>query len=288
MEFLENDFIKISIHPKGAELTNFIEKTSGTEYIWDGNPAFWAKHSPILFPIVGALKDETYLYKGTKYKLGRHGFARDMVFEVSERKNSSITFSLKSSKETLEKFPFEFELQIEYRLEEKSLLVSYKVVNTSNEAMYFSIGGHPAFKLPITVDTEYNDYYIEFEKEETAGRWPISNEGLIDAASIPLLNGKKLPLTKALFQKDALVFKHLQSTSLKLKSDKTKEGFQFEFKEFPYLGIWAAKNANFICIEPWCGIADNIDSTQIFTEKEGINKLASNESFERNWSISLF
>lgn len=287
MQLLENEYLKILVNPKGAELNSMIDKTTDTEYMWNGDPAFWSKHSPVLFPIVGTLKNDTYKYNGHWYKLSRHGFARDMVFDLVEKKSNNIRFSIQSNKETLEKFPFEFELQINYSLIEKTLQVNYLVKNKTNSSMYFSIGGHPAFALPIDNHTNYEDYALVFEKEEKAGRWPISKEGLIELEPVPFLNGNNLPLSKKLFEKDALVFKHLKSSYVKLQSKKTGKGFRFDFKDFTYLGIWAAKNANFICIEPWCGIADSVDSDQDFTLKEGIICLPKDEIFSRSWSVSL-
>lgn len=287
MEILQNNFIKITVNPKGAELTSLYDKTTATEYMWGGDPAFWGKHSPVLFPIVGTLKEDTYLYKDKAYTLGRHGFARDHVFEVL-KENEQLVFSLRSGEGTLQQFPFHFLLQIIYELKEKQLSVSYRITNTGIDEMYFSIGGHPAFRLPVDNTTAYDDYFLEFEKEEEARRWPISKDGLIEKEPVPVINGKILPLSKELFQKDALVFKQLRSHAVSLRSGKTNKGFHFDFTGFPFLGIWAAKNADFVCIEPWCGIADSVDSTRDITQKEGIQQSGAGEVFERTWSVAIF
>ncbi|RYY70291.1 MAG: aldose 1-epimerase family protein [Chitinophagaceae bacterium] len=288
MEFLENEQLKIIIHPKGAELVSLFDKSSGTEYLWQGDPAFWNKHSPVLFPIVGTLKDNAYFHKDQRYELSRHGFAREMIFDVVKQEKDRIVFSLYSSSETLEKFPFPFQFDISYQLKEKQLQVTYSISNTGDTEMFFSVGGHPAFRLPVDPATVYNDYFLDFAQEENAGRWPISADGLIEKEPIPLLNGTLLPLSKSLFQKDALVFKDLRSSSLHLKSQKTTKGFTFAFEGFPYLGIWAAKDADFVCIEPWCGIADSVDSNQELSQKEGINRLEAGGIFERQWSVEIF
>lgn len=155
--------------------------------------------------------------------------------------------------------------------------------------MYFSVGGHPAFKLPITDKLAYNDYYLLFNKTENAGRWPISKDGLIEMESSPLLNNtNKLALTKELFYQDAIVFKNLKSDEVELRTDKDSAGFGFSFTGFPYLGIWAAKDAGFICIEPWCGIADSVNSNQDLRDKEGIIKLEPSGNFERTWTITVW
>jgi galactose mutarotase-like enzyme len=286
---IENQHIKAVINPKGAELTSLVHKTFALDYLWNGDPAFWSKHSPILFPIVGTLKNNTYYFNDTAYQLPRHGFARDQQFAVEDHGADSITFLLRSSNETMAVYPFEFELRIAYLLYEDSLAVSYEVLNAGKDFMYFSIGAHPAFKVPLVSGTQYDDYYLEFNKEETAPRWPIAADGLIETTPFPLLQGTdRLPLTKALFQKDALVLKSTASSIVRLKSFKTEHGFTFDFPGFPYLGLWSAKNADFVCIEPWCGIADSVNSDQQLITKEGINKLLPGEEFVRTWTVGLY
>ena len=285
---IENRHLKINIHPKGAELQSIYHKDHKLEYLWNGDPAFWGKHSPLLFPIVGTLKEDTYIYQDKTYSLPRHGFARDMEFEVEEQGPDAITLLLKSNDATKANYPFDFELRVTYQLAPKGLATTYSVKNLSSGDMYFSIGAHPAFKVPLVAGTAYTDYTLEFENKETSPRWPITKEGLIEKPPKPLLRSTRyLPLNKELFLEDALVFKNLSSTTIALKSEKTERGLLLDFTDFPYLGIWAAKNADFVCIEPWCGIADSFDTTQQLTDKEGINKLASNDIFERTWTLAF-
>jgi galactose mutarotase-like enzyme len=286
---IEDQQLRISIHPKGAELQSIYHKGTQTEYMWSGDPAFWGKHSPLLFPIVGTLKGNTYYYDGQSYELPRHGFARDREFAVESQSADAITFLLRSDETSLKVFPFAFELRISYRVSEASLTTTYDVSNPATKPLYFSVGGHPAFKVPLAPDTVYTDYSLEFDKTENAPRWPISKDGLIERESQPLLtNTRVLPLTKELFAKDALVFKGLQSTSVTLKSARTQRGLTLTFPGFPFLGIWAAPGADFVCIEPWCGIADSVDSNQQWTDKLGINKLEAGGRFERSWTLNVF
>ncbi len=289
MFFIESDLLKITISPKGAELQNINHKINGLEYMWQGDAAYWAKRSPVLFPIVGALKNDTYYFKEKVYQLPRHGFAREMEFEVVEQNKSSIAFFIQSNDETLQNFPFPFRFYIQYEVIENKLSVSYKVVNTGNEEMFFSIGGHPAFKLPLVENTSYEDYSIHFNEVEKTGRWPVTKEGLIKNEPILFLDEtKELPLSKELFHEDALVFKGLKSNSLTLGSEKTPHKIEFHFPSFPFLGLWAAPSAEFICIEPWCGIADSVDTNQQLISKEGIHRLLPGALFERAWSASFF
>ena len=286
---IENDNIKVAIHPKGAELQSIFHKDRKMEYMWNGDPAFWGKHSPILFPIVGTLKNDQYTYEGGAWSLGRHGFARDLEFTVTDQQPGSIVFSLSSNDDTRKKYPFDFVLEVSYQLLPQGLKTGYRVSNPASRDLYFSVGGHPAFRLPLVPDTSYEDYYLEFDKKETAPRWPISKDGLIETVPQPLLEGtNRIALSRQLFEKDALVLKHPASTAVSLKSDKTPHGLRMDFPGFPFLGIWAARNADFVCIEPWCGIADSTDTDQQLTSKEGIQRLAPGGKFEREWTLTLF
>lgn len=289
MHSIANDILEISIHEKGAELTSVFSKPLGIEYMWNGDPLFWSKHSPILFPVVGGLKNNTYFFENRGYVLPRHGFAREKTFSVSHQSANSIEFTLADDEETSLEYPFLFELKISYSLDGNSLLVEYEVRNPGNEEMYFSIGGHPAFKIPLLEGTAYDDYYLEFNKKENSMRWPVSPDGLIDEEPIPVFsNDSIIPLKKELFSHDALVFKDLVSNQVALKCKKHSHGLDFEFEGFPYMGIWAAKNADFVCIEPWCGIADSVFSDQQLKNKEGINKLPKGEIFRRQWRIKVW
>jgi galactose mutarotase-like enzyme len=286
---IEDQQLKISIHPKGAELQSIFHKGHQTEYMWSGDPAFWGKHSPLLFPIVGTLKNNTYYYDGKPYILPRHGFARDREFVVETQSADAITFLLRSDEASLKVFPFTFELRISYRIGAGTLTTTYHVTNPATAPLYFSVGGHPAFKVPVASGTTYTDYYLEFGTSENAPRWPISKDGLIEREPLPLLNDTRtLPLTKELFAKDALVFKKLHSVQVTLRSDRTERGLTLQFPGFPFLGIWAAPGADFVCIEPWCGIADSVDSNQQWTEKEGINVVEAGGSWERSWTLTVF
>ena len=286
---IENQLLKAVIQAKGAELTSLVDKSTGLEYIWNGDPAFWAKHSPVLFPIVGQLKSNTYIHNGQSYQLPRHGFARERQFVVEEQQADSITFLLSDDEETKNVYPFSFEFRIKYTVVDNALAVAYEVKNLGEDDMYFSIGAHPAFKVPLENGLNYTDYYLAFDKTETAPRWIVSPDGLIENSSQPLLNNSsKLPLTKELFYKDAVVFKNLASSTISLKSDSASHGLKLFFPGFPFMGIWAAKNADFVCIEPWCGIADSVGTSQQLSQKEGINRLQTGEDFNRTWTVTIF
>jgi len=286
---ITNSVLTVSIAAKGAELQSIVNNNTGLEYMWNADPAFWSKKSPVLFPIVGGLKNNQYTYNGQAYSLNRHGFAREAEFTVTAQTGDSITFTLADSEETLKNYPFHFNFSLTYTLQENSVHVTYTVKNTGGEDMLFSTGGHPAFKVPIAPGTSFNDYYLAFSNVENAGRWPLDAGGQVETYTTPLLNNTDiLPLTKELFYQDALVFKHLQSTSIAIKSNRTPHGLTVHFKGFPYMGIWNFKDADFVCIEPWCGIADSVNTTGKLQDKEGINTLTPGQTFERTWSVEVY
>lgn len=286
---IENNNLRVAINAHGAELDSIVHKQNQLEYLWQGDAAFWGKKSPILFPIVGTLKDNSYSYQGEKYNLPRHGFARDKAFTLEHRSEDKATFLLVSDEESVKNYPFSFEFRLHYALKDNVLSVTYAVQNTGEDLIYFSVGGHPAFRVPLVDGTTYTDYFIELNAAETSGRYPLSKDGLLELAPNPFLqNTDKIPLNPSLFYEDAVVLKHLSAKSMAILSEKTAHGLKMSFDGFPYFGIWAAKNAPFVCLEPWCGIADSVNTTQELTEKEGINRLVNGEKFERTWCVELF
>lgn len=289
MTQIENNHISISINPTGAELQSIYCKDIQLEYLWGGDPAFWGKKSPVLFPIVGGLKNNIYHHNGRSYQLSRHGFAREMEFILSAKSNERVSLTLNANEHTLKQYPFMFRFEITYTLYKNKLSCNYQVTNTDNQPIFFSVGAHPAFKVPLVDDTLFEDYHLLFDSIETAGQWPLSPEGLIQEAPIPFFKDtNRIDLVKDLFYGDALVFKQLKSNSISLLNSKNKHGFKFEYNHFPFMGIWSAKNADFVCIEPWCGIADSVDATGELNQKEGINILAPGELMSRTWSVELF
>ena len=286
---IENDQLNVQLKTKGAELDSLYSKETNLEYLWNGDAKFWNKKSPILFPIVGTLKENTYYYNNKPYNLTRHGFARDMNFSVTAQADDTTTLTLTDSDETLRNFPFPFRLDVIYTLESSTVHVKYRVTNNGSDNMFFSIGAHPAFKVPLDKKLDYHDYYFEFDQTEDAYRWLISRQGLIEPVTVPfLINTNILHITKELFRDDAIVFKYLNSHKVKLKSNRSKHGVEVSYPGFPFLGLWAAPGADFVCIEPWCGIADGTTSKQEFINKEGINLLTPSQVFERTWSVTLF
>lgn len=289
MHSISNDILSINVVNKGAELQSIYHEQHKLEYMWSGDSTYWAKKSPVLFPVVGGLKNNTYHYERKSYQLSRHGFARDKNFEMVEQTATSITFQLRSNEETMRSYPFDFLFLIKYTLVDNKLLVTFRVENSGVKELLFSVGAHPAFAVPLIQETEYKDYYLQFNQRENAERWPLSAEGLIETDPFSFLqNEDKLRLKKELFYKDAIVLKNLRSNSISILSNKTSHGVKVEFNNFSYMGIWAAKDAEFVCIEPWCGIADHVNASGNLEDKEGIQTLSPQEEFVRNYTIEVF
>ncbi|QSB25743.1 aldose 1-epimerase family protein [Flavobacterium sp. CLA17] len=278
---LSNSSLKVSIKHAGAELFS-IKDYQNNEYIWEGNPDFWGKHSPVLFPIVGTLKNNTYTINNKEYQLPRHGFARDMEFELINKTDSSATFSLQSNSETLQKYPFEFELQLLYSLAEKELTIRYKVINKGADKIPFSIGAHPAIALPDA----FERYSFKFEKDEVLKYNLLENDLISTKTEVLETTANLVPLKYQLFENDALVFKTLESDSLTILEN-SKPYVRVNFEDFPSLGIWTKEQAPFVCIEPWFGYSDTAENSGDLFEKEGILILDAKQTFNSKFSIQI-
>lgn len=279
---ITNNYITAKIKHSGAELFSLKTNESNKEYIWEGNPEFWGKHSPVLFPIVGTLKNNSFQINNTTYHLSRHGFARDMVFELIDKKQNSVTFLIKSSIDTLKVYPFEFELQIRYSLEEKKLNIEYIVINKNQSDMPFSIGAHPA----IVLSDNFENYAIEFEKEEPLIYNLLENDLISDKTKTLEKQNNCVKLNYQLFENDALIFKTLTSRKLSILNN-SKPIIKVHYDGFPHLGIWTKKDAPFICIEPWYGYSDSNDATGNIFEKEGIQILKENKTFNSKFTLEI-
>lgn len=288
MVVLQNDELSVTLSAKGAELISIIDKKDQTEYIWQGNPEFWAYHAPHLFPIVGGLIQDQLSVDGNQYPMNRHGFARTSTFRRIESAPQQAIFEFRYSEETLATYPYKFEFQVIYFLVGRSLKVVYKVINLDSRDIYFSVGGHPGFNVPLDSETRFEDYYIEFQNQEELKSHQLSDKGLFNGETIPITtNNKQLKLSYNLFEKDALVFKNLQSRSVILKSDKSAKQVKVDFPHFNYLGLWTKGNAPFICIEPWLGCADTDGNPTDISKKEAIQYLKHGHVFETEFTVTV-
>ncbi len=289
MVTLENDFLKINIRNKGAELTSVYNKKTGQELLWQADADVWEWHAPNLFPIVGGLLNNHLRVNDEKYFLGRHGFARNTEFKKIDCNKTHVKYSLHFNQDTLTKYPYKFEFQILYDLMDNQLRVSYKVINLDDKTVYFSVGAHPGFALNFKGNFEDDTYFIAFDKdEETLNASLLNSSGMFDGKTKEInLTNNNLYLNKKTFENDALVFKNLKSRKVHLKNNINNTIITIDFPHFNYLGLWAKPGANFVCIEPWLGCADTADQKVDISKKEGIQHVEKGHVFETEFFIGV-
>ena len=281
---IENSYYTIELTSRGAEMKRLFSKPWNRELLWcpqdESAKCIWNRSAPVLFPIVGRLKDDTYQWGGKNYKLTQHGLARDSEFECTESGVSEITFKLVATQETYAAYPFLFELYVSYALDGAKLNINYEVKNVDRQAIYFSIGAHPGF---TTANLE--DYEIDFEKKE-AGYFTLEN-GLVNWSHLNALSGNKIIPDKTTFEKDALIFKDVKSHYIDLINKRRHETIRVIGTNTPYLGIWGKESVPFICIEPWYGVSDDLLSDQRLENKVGIQVLAEGSTFKFSYAIEM-
>ena len=285
---IENDSIRLAVNSLGAELCSLFDKQDQTEHMWQAKPEVWGRHAPILFPIVGGLKNDHTMINTRSYTMKRHGFLREMEPSLPEHSKNQLLFEFTSNKHTLAQYPFEFAIRIGYSLEGRQLINSFEVINKGEQDMRFNLGGHPAFAIPFRKDETIEDYYLEFEREEQAERYLLDDKGLFNGSKELVMNNvNSIAITRNLFDQDAIVFKDLKSTSVSIRSGNHNKSLKVDFEGWPYLGIWAKPAAHYVCIEPWIGCADSAQSNGQFIEKEKLVKLKAEERFMSSFAISL-
>lgn len=276
---------------KGAELRSLV--IGGKELMWCADPVFWGKSSPILFPMIGNLRNGKTLINGKEYSITKHGFARDNVFAVQQfpdTDSDSAVCSFESNNDTRQSFPFDFELLLDYTLTEDRLVIGYTVKNTGTEDMPFCIGAHPAFACPCEEGAAFSDYKLVFEKNETV-KSPVMNlETRMwgDNDRILRLNdSREFELAYPLFDNDCVYFDTIKSKSVSLVNKNSGHGVKLSWSGFETLGVWTPdhKQAPFICIEPWCGCDDYDTDSGVFAEKRGIQTVKAGEAKEYTMTI---
>jgi galactose mutarotase-like enzyme len=292
MATIQTKSLTIEVADRGAELQS-IKGPDGIEYLWQGDPAFWARRSPVLFPIVGALPGGSYSYGGRTYKLGNHGFAKERDFKLSARSSDALRYELESDEASLEVYPFKFKLAISYAIKGDLLEVGYEVVNADQRRMSFSIGAHPAFRCPVEEGEARDDYDLRFEKAETVDRWFLNSDNVTTGERGRFLDGaSSIAVGPDLFERGAIVLKDQVSRVLRLESRSTRRFVELSFPGFPQLGIWAPKAnaaglAPFVCLEPWYGVMPLAGSTQDLERKEAVLALAPGGVFKSAYTIRV-
>lgn len=284
---LENEFLCVEIAEMGAEVTRIYDKTEDNEILWEGNPVYWKRHSPVLFPNVGKTYKNRVLINGTQYPTSQHGFARDNVFTCIEAAKERASFMFRSSEETKEVYPFDFELHINYKLNKKELTVEWQVKNCGDETMYFTIGGHPAFRFAKPEETKA-DYVLKVPGKEKLEYVLIDIScgcANVDEVHTLQLSEETYPLSDELFANDALVVDNgqIEEAWLCHKDGTPYVGVRSE--GFPNYGIWSVEGAPFVCLEPWMGRCDNAGFNAELSEKPNVNKVEAGEKFIKDYTI---
>ncbi len=296
---LKNEQLEIQVEDQGAELTSILQRNTNREYLWNADPVYWKRHAPILFPTVGTLKNKSYSYQGKTYSLPQHGFARDIKFSLKSAAEQEIWFSLEDNEETRKVYPFAFRLELGYRLEENTITALWKVVNTGDTDLYFSIGGHPAFLLSPGVqdsktDTPSQDIcYFKFDTETSLHYLLVDENGLevkkpFERQYILAAEQGIYPIHPGLFDKDALIIEDHQCHQVSLLNASREAYLTITF-DAPLFGLWspAGKNAPFVCIEPWYGRCDSSEFNGTLEEREYINCLKPGEIFHQSYRITI-
>ena len=288
MATLRTAEIEISAKTLGAELTS-IKTKDGTEYLWQGDPKFWASRSPVLFPIVGALPGGSLAHGGKTYALGNHGFARKTEFTLVSEGSDELRYDLRASEQTLAQYPFRFVLSVAYRASGRTVTVEWRVRNEDREKMVFSIGAHPGFRAPLAAGEKREDYDLIFQKKETVRRHLLNADNVRTGESEPFLRGEdRVAVTPALFERGAIVLTDHVSRELTLRSRKSGRFVTVRFPGFPYLGIWSPKgDTPFVCLEPWYGVMPLADSSPELARKQGCLSLDPGRDFVTSYEIEV-
>lgn len=288
---LTNAECTVAISSMGAELKSV--KRGSIEYMWQANPEFWGRTSPVLFPIVGRLTNNTTLIDGRAYEITQHGFVRDMEFSCIEQSESSLLFCVSSNEQTLLRYPFDFELTIRYTLQKNELLVQWQVNNPNDKTMPFSIGAHPALSTQLQANDQFEDYEVSFDQAKQYHLWQLNSVMQLVDNPIPFETPlQQFPLNYRYFEIDALVFPHQQINSISLKNKHHGHGVSVDFTGFPEVALWTAdgkhKRSPFLCIEPWFGYADLENGSPELMTKAGIQQLAAGEQFNTQYTMTFF
>lgn len=288
MRTIENDQLLVQIHEKGAEVREVLDKKSGRHYMWSGDPAYWGRVSPVLFPIVGRLMNDQYKMDDQTFELTQHGFLRDVNFDLYEETEHTVTFQYESRSRHMKQYPYEFTARIRYELLENGLKISWEIDHDGDDTMYFSIGGHPAFRVPLVEGEQAADYSLTLtpSTEHLPVQYELRNSLVREKGKV--IEIEPIQLRPELFQQDAMIFSHINRVSL---TSRAGHGVEVDLTGFPFVGIWSPYDqekgtmAPFVCIEPWYGIADMEGTNGQYKEKFGIQTLEQNETFHATYTV---
>lgn len=287
---IQSETASATIDSLGAQLSSL--QKNGVEYIWQKDPAFWSSSAPILFPVVGRLRDNLLRVDGKTYPMNKHGVVRDAELTLVSQTKNAITLRLTHSPETLQRYPWQFQLDLTFSLEGDALTTKFQVTNLSDSVMFFGLGGHPAFRVPVFAEEAFTDYQLEFEKEERLESNRVLPDDAISGSQKDLIleSGRILSLHRSLFNNDALIFEDIQSKWVRLVHKKGGHGIRFSYADFSTLGIWTKgepHEANYVCLEPWMSMGFRDDESGELKDKCGILSLDPGAVFEASFTAEI-
>ena len=284
---IKNEKIQLTVDTLGAQIMG-IQSVDGCEYLWQGDEKYWSDRAPLLFPFIARLYGEKYTYRGKEYKLPIHGFAAHMEF-THQLSCNTLTMVLKSSEETLSCYPFPFTLTVNFVLEDATLRVCHRVTNCGTDTMYFGLGGHPGFRVPLMEGEVFDDYKLEFSNPCHPDRVLFTQQVLVSGQTMPykLQDNQRIDLRHDLFDEDAII---LQNTARQLTlTGPTGRGVTMDFSDFPYFGIWhmPKTDAPYVCLEPWSSLPGRQDITEDLSCRSDLISLAPNSDYTAIWSVRI-
>lgn len=286
---LENGFLRLTVDTLGAQMMS-IRDAGGCEYLWQGDPKYWADRAPTLFPFIGRLTNNSYRFHGRTYPMGIHGFAAAMQFSPVEQGKDRLVLNLCSSITTLTRYPFDFSLLITYQLRGSRIEICYNVENRSDQTMPFGIGGHPGFRVPLEDGKRFEDYYLEFSQACLPDRVGFTPAVYLSGRDLPypLEDGRRLELTHSLFDEDAVILKNM-AREVTLRSTGSRRAVTVSYPDMPYLGIWhqPGTDAPYVCIEPWTSLPARQDVVEELSCKSDMIQLAPGRTYENRWFITV-
>lgn len=286
---LKNSSLTVLVSSLGGELQSICTK-DGLEYLWQGDPKSWNRHAPNLFPYIGRLTNGEYTYRGQMYHLNQHGFLRNMELTLVSHSDTHLVLSVTDTEETKENYPFSFHFTLTYTLNGTTLTTSYEIENKSNDTMYFGLGGHPGFNVPIDTNLSFEDYSLTFEKGVTPKQTLLSENYFIsdEVISYPLDDEFRIPLRHNLFDHDAIILSEAGKT-VGIKSDLSDHSIVFDFSDFHYLGLWQTSNSNatFLCIEPWTSLPSKDGVVTDLETQENLIALPSGKICKKEWTVQI-
>ncbi len=283
---LGNPVLGVRVENAGAEIKSIKEHATGLEYIWQSDPAYWTGAAPILFPIIGGLKNGQYTYRGKSYTMPGHGIVRKVDWDLVSSSATEAEFQTTSNEETKKLYPFDFVLRAHFSLQDNRLSVAYEVINSGDDTMYFSIGSHPAFNVPFA-GGHWENYYLHFSESESIERHFFANGMTLNETAPIFDNSRQIFLTPTMFDRLAIIMKGPVSKTVSLRNSRNSKQIKIVTEGMPYLGLWAPAGAPFVCVEPWHGVPDPVETDGDFTRKEGIMSLVAKGTYHTKYCIEI-